>query len=63
MDKGWNRNGKKGNGGAPVTDTASGSYRAPPFAMYTQVHRKTVLVCWSIKTPQAPLTERGFRLK
>ena len=30
---------------------------------YTQVHRKTVLVCWSIKTPQAPLTERGSWLK
>ena len=28
--------GKGGNGGAPVTDTASGSYRAPPFAnVYT----------------------------
>ena len=36
VDKGWNRNGKRGNGGAPVTDTASGSYRAPPFAnVYT----------------------------
>ena len=23
--------------------------------------RKTVLVCWSAKTPQAPLTERGSR--
>ena len=30
---------------------------------YTQLFRKTVLVCWSTKTPQAPLTERGSRLK
>ena len=52
-----------GGGEAPVADTASGSYRAPPFAMYTQVHRKTVLVCWITKSPQAPLTQRGSRLK
>ena len=30
---------------------------------YTQVHRKTVLVCWTTKSPQAPLTQRDSRLK